>query len=140
MKKFFQDRKKIAGKSRLSLCWRIKRFTEIGKYPRIVGIGYLKYCSVFGKTLGAQKAGGKIAEQFCAAAGRAQGIAAESPQELHRQFRGLGRPVLLKEHFQNRFAIFQVCLYGLRIDFLPGCGQKNAPKFRIIINGFLNSR
>jgi hypothetical protein len=37
---------------------------------------------------------------------RAQGIEAESPQELHKQFRGLAAesPV-----------------------FWPGCGQKNAP-------------
>jgi hypothetical protein len=40
----------------------------------------------------------------------AQRIAVESPQDLHKQIRGLGTesPV-----------------------FLPGCGQKNAPKFRI---------
>jgi hypothetical protein len=64
------------------------------------------------------------------AAGRRKGIVAESPQDLHwlvailllqnrcspmhpGQIRGLGRPVLRKEHLQNRFAIFQVCFYGL---------------------------
>jgi hypothetical protein len=36
------------------------------------------------------EAGGKIAKRFCAAAVRAQGIVAESPQEAHRRFRGLG--------------------------------------------------
>jgi hypothetical protein len=44
----------------------------------------------------------------------ARGIAAESPQEAHRRFRGLAAesPV-----------------------FLPGCGQKNAPKKQSLFSG-----
>jgi hypothetical protein len=43
----------------------------------------LRACSISGKILGVHEAGGKIAKRFCAAAVRAQGIAAESPQDLH---------------------------------------------------------
>jgi hypothetical protein len=49
----------------------------------------LRACSISGKILGVHKAGGKIAKRFCAAAARRKGIAAEIPQDLHKQIRGI---------------------------------------------------
>jgi hypothetical protein len=56
------------------------------------------YCMIFQSMAFRGRRPRKIAQQFCGfAAGRAQGIAAESPQDLHRQIRGLGAesPVFL---------------------------------------------